>query len=153
MTSFVVAESTIAGLGVFTLHDITKGATLFTYGGRVVLADEDPQDTRYIFHNTHRYVFLDARDDNGNALRFLRYDRSNPPRALYEYVNVDPGNRDHPTIAKFANHLPSTLANCRITRGGRVIAKRRIRRGEEITYTYGTHRSLPVRRQGEPLRL
>ena len=153
MADYVVARSTIAGYGVFTLQPLRKGRVLFKYGGRVVLAHEDPPDTRYIFYNAHRGVYLDARQDHGNYLVPVGFDHSIPPRAMYKYVNVDPGNRDHPTIAKFVNHLPSALANCRISAGGNVVAKRRIEIGEEITFTYGRSIAFAHSMEGAPLTL
>ena len=146
---FVIASSTISGRGVFAMKDIRKGATVFRCRGRVVAATEDPPNTMYIFHNRWRNVFVDAQNDCSNFLREVGTDKRG--RVLYEYVNVDPDNPEHPTIARYANHLPSKLANCRATAGGLIVTKRRILKGEELTFTYGRSTRLRCKKQGLPL--
>lgn len=151
MVDFVVSRSSISGYGVFSTKEIKKGEIVFRYRGRVVLRTEMPPNTMYIFHNRWKNVYVDAADDQGNYLRRLGPDKQG--RVMYEYVNIDPDNIEHPTIAKYANHLPGNLTNSIASAGGVVRAKRRIRKGEEITFSYGRGIHLPGKTQGKPLDL
>lgn len=148
MRDFVVAKSDLSGKGVFALHEVNKDHILFRYRGKMV---ESPTNSQYIFHNRVRNVYVDARDDDGNSL--LAVGRDKQGRLLYEYVNVAPDNVAHPTIARYVNHLPSKLANCRLTAGGLVVAKRKIRRGEEITFSYGQQVPFLCKTKSKPLDL
>jgi hypothetical protein len=152
MVDFVVAESTIAGEGVFTMKNIKKDTTLFYYRGHIILEDEDPPDTTYVMEiRWEGRHYVDASNDNDNF--FIDAGTDNQGRQLWEYVNVDPMNIEQPTIAKFVNHLPSNRANCRIDNAGAIIAKRRILKGEEITFAYGRRPALPGKEPGVPLDL
>ena len=147
---FVVAPSAIHGLGVFALQTVRKGAILFKYKGRIV-APTERSASAYMFLNAHRNFVVDAADDAGNYLRPMGTDQAGLP--LYRYVNVKPLDPHHPTVAKYVNHLPSRLANCRITPGGNIVAKRTIRPGEEVTFSYGRHVKFAPPRGGQDKRL
>ena len=147
---FVLAPSRIHGLGVFALQDLKRGQVLARYQGTPI-ASLPPAPGPYVFHNRSTGRFVDAADDRGNVLTQIGKDKQGRP--LYQYVRPRRSDPRSPTVAKFMNHLPSAWSNCRITSGGKVVTKRCIRKGEELTYSYGPRCGFGYRDAGPPLDL
>jgi SET domain-containing protein len=103
----IVKRSSISGLGLYAAREFRRGQVICEYTGRRLLAD-DPTVNRYLFEINSKWM-LDG-----------------SPRS---------------NIGRWANHACGRSGNAvsDISQRGRVwlVARRRIRLGEEIVYNYG----------------
>lgn len=111
--------SKIAGVGVFAIRDIPKGASIF-YGA--------PRQRWFKFTNQEFANF-----DQGIKKMiddFFPTDEKN-------YILAPRNGLNSMDISFFLNH--SNKPNCRITEGSSFIATRKIKKGEEVTSDYKTY--------------
>jgi uncharacterized protein len=106
-----------AGLGLFTFSDIPKGACVIEYKGRFISREEEyTSRSLYLFEVNSRVTI-----DGSPRLRLVEAGRPKWNKAGY------------------INH--SCRPNCEVEIRGRrvfIMARRRIKAGEELNYDYGT---------------
>ncbi|MBN2458328.1 SET domain-containing protein-lysine N-methyltransferase [Candidatus Woesearchaeota archaeon] len=115
-----VRESGIHNLGVYAKKDIPKGARVIEYvGERITKAEAD--------RRSEAHMSLADNDDSNGRVYIFELNKSH---------DID-GNVPWNT-ARYINHSCSPNCEAELIRGHIwIIAKKRIKHGEEISYNYG----------------
>jgi SET domain-containing protein len=107
-----IGRSPIAGYGLFAGQDIRKGVEILQYTGEKISKAESAR--RVLAGNAYIFELTDKWDIDGTSLS---------------------------NIARYINH--SCAPNCEVQKTSRtlwIVARRTIKKGEELTYNYGYDR-------------
>jgi hypothetical protein len=115
-----VATSTLteAGAGLFTAQDLKASSSPILYYSGEILSDAEAR-LRY-----------DLSPNQGFHERDTRY------LAQLNGVLIDASDPYHSGFARFINHQPSKLANCKINQYGGIVLIKDVPAYTELTYTY-----------------